>query len=78
MCTNLTTDMLFKIRIYFAKISGMQVCGWWDDFTELSACDIVPVQLACGHTILAWSGQFGSWVWRFVELYPCINHTCFL
>ena len=55
-------DKLFKIFVYFAsviafvEISGIQICRWLHEVSELSACDIVSVQLACDHTILASSG----------------------
>ena len=61
-------DKLFEVPVYFAsvvplvEISGMQVGSWLHEVSELSACDIVSVQLAWDHTILAASGQFGSWV----------------
>ena len=61
----MTADTLFEILVYFApgvsfvEISGMQVCGWLHEVSQLSACDIVSVQLACEHNILASSGQFG-------------------
>ena len=67
-------DKFLKILIYFApvisfvEISGIQLCDWLHEVSELTACDIVSVRLACDHTILALSGQFGSWVWKLVEL----------
>ena len=50
----------FASVVFFVDISGIQVGGWLTEVSELSACDIV--QLACDHTKLASSGQFGSWV----------------
>ena len=56
----------FKIRVYcasvvsFVEISGIWVCGWLHEVSELSACDIASMHLAWDHTILAASGQFGA------------------
>ena len=67
----MNTDPLFEILVHFASvvyfvaISGMHVCGW---LHEVSAGDIVSAQLACGYTLLASSGQFGSWAWKLVAL----------
>ena len=71
---HLTADGLFEMLVYFAsvvafvEISGIQICGWPYEVSELSAYHIVSVKLACAHPIVASSRQLESWVWELVEL----------
>ena len=59
---HLTAGKLFETRVYFAsvvslvEISGIQICGWLHEVSELSVCDNMSVQLAYDHTIFASSG----------------------
>ena len=47
----------FASVVPLIEISGIQVCGWLYEVSELSACDILSVKLA-HHTCIEWT------VWR--------------